>query len=56
MIFSIAMVADYSFDLKNIDMWAHAFSKHNDSFIAAVNVGILTGMIFYFLLVFDQLR
>jgi hypothetical protein len=34
--FSIAMVADYSFDVKNIDIWAPAFFKHNNSFIATV--------------------
>ena len=31
-----AMVADYSFDVKNIDIWAPAFFKHNNSFIATV--------------------
>ena len=36
LIFLIAMVADYSFDVKNIDIWAPAFFKHNDSFIATV--------------------
>ena len=35
---SIAMVADYSFDMKNIDIWAPAFFKHNDSFIVIVHV------------------
>ena len=30
------MFADYSFDVKNIDIWAPAFFKHNDSFIATV--------------------
>ena len=30
------MVADYSFDVKNIDIWAPAFFKHNNSFIATV--------------------
>ena len=34
--FSIAMVADYSFDVKNIDILAPAFFKHNNSFIATV--------------------
>jgi hypothetical protein len=28
--------ADYIIDLKNIDIWAPAFFKHNDSFIATV--------------------
>ena len=36
LIFSIAMVADYSFDVKNIEIWAPAFFKHNNSFIATV--------------------
>ena len=37
MIFSIAMVDDYSFDVKNIDIWVPAFFKHNNSFIATVD-------------------
>jgi hypothetical protein len=40
LIFSIAMVADYSFDMKNIDVWAPAFFKHNNSFIATVTGGL----------------
>ena len=36
LIFSIAMVADYLFDVKNIDIWAPVFFKHNNSFIATV--------------------
>ena len=36
LIFSIAIVADYSFDVKNIDIWAPAFFKHKNSFIATV--------------------
>ena len=32
----IAMVASYSFDVKNIDIWALPFFKHNNSFIATV--------------------
>ena len=35
-IFSIAMVANYSFHMKNIDIWAPAFFKHNNLFIATV--------------------
>ena len=31
--FSIAMVADYLFDVKKIDIWAPTFFKHNNSFI-----------------------
>ena len=32
--FSIAMGADYSFEVKNIEIWVPAFFKHNNSFIA----------------------
>ena len=35
-IFSIAMVANYSFDVKNIDGWTPTFFKHNNSFVATV--------------------
>ena len=34
--FSIAMFADYSFDVKKIDIWVPAFFKYNNSFIATV--------------------
>ena len=37
LIFSIVMVADYSFDVKNIDIWAPAFFKHSNSFTATVS-------------------
>ena len=30
------MGAEYSFDLKNIEIWAPAFFKHNNSFVATV--------------------
>ena len=30
------MVADYSFDVKNIGIWVPTFFKHNNSFIATV--------------------
>ena len=30
------MVTDYSFDVKNIDIWAPAFFKHKNSFMATV--------------------
>ena len=36
LIFSIAMVANYSYEVKNIEIWAPAFFKHNNSFIATV--------------------
>ena len=35
-IFSIAFVADYSYELKNSETWAPTFFKHNNSFIATV--------------------
>ena len=31
------MAADYSFEVKNIDIWVPAFFKHNNSFIATVD-------------------
>ena len=34
--FSIAMVADYLFDVKNIDIWALAFFNRNISFVDTV--------------------
>ena len=36
------MVADYSYDVKNIDIWVPAFFKHNNSFIATVFTRIHT--------------
>ena len=36
LIFSIAMGADYSFEVKNIEIWVTAFFKHNDSSVATV--------------------
>jgi hypothetical protein len=36
LIFSIAMGADYSFEVKNIEIWAPAFFKHKQSFVATV--------------------
>ena len=36
--FSIAMGADYSFEVKNIEVWVPAFFKHNDILsVATVN-------------------
>jgi hypothetical protein len=31
------MGADYSFEVKNIEIWVPAFFKHNNSFVATVN-------------------
>ena len=36
LIVSIAMGADYSFEVKNIEIWAPAFFKHNNSSVATV--------------------
>ena len=36
LIVSIAMVADYLFDVKIFDIWEPAFFKHNNSIIATV--------------------
>ena len=36
LIFSIAIDADYSYEVKNNEIWAPAFFKHNNSFIATV--------------------
>jgi hypothetical protein len=36
LIFSIAMGADYSFEVKNIEIWVPAFFKHNNSSVATV--------------------
>ena len=35
-IFSIAIGADYSYEVKNSKIWAPAFFKHNNLFIATV--------------------
>ena len=37
LIFSIAMSADYSFEVKNIEIWVPAFFKQNNSSVATVN-------------------
>ena len=34
--FSIAMGADYSFEVKNIEIWVPAFFKHDNSSVATV--------------------
>ena len=39
LIFSIAMGADYSFKVKNIEIWVPAFFKHNNSSVATVSHG-----------------
>ena len=38
LIFSIAIDANYSYQVKNSEIWVHAFFKHNNSFIAAVPI------------------
>ena len=35
-IFSIGLGADYSFEVKNIEIWVPAFFKHNNSSVATV--------------------
>ena len=40
------MGADYSFEVKNIEIWAPAFFKHNNSFIATVAELSLTEQVF----------
>ena len=37
LIFSIAIGADYSFEVKSSEIWAPTFFKHNNSFIATVS-------------------
>ena len=37
LIFSIAICADYSYEVKFSEIWAPAFFKHNNSFIATVS-------------------
>ena len=37
LIFSIAMGADYSFEVKNIKIWLPAFFKHNNSSVATMH-------------------
>ena len=36
LIFSIAIGVDYSYEVKNSEIWAPTFFKHNNSFIATV--------------------
>ena len=38
LIFSIAIGADYSFEVINIETWASAFFKDNISFVATVKL------------------
>ena len=45
LIFSIAMGADYSFEVKNIEIWVPAFFKHNNLFIATV---LMKGVFLFF--------
>ena len=40
--FSIVMGADYSFKVKNIEIWARVFFKHNNSFLAIVLMSVRT--------------
>ena len=36
LIFSIAIGANYSYEMKNSEIWVPTFFKHNNSFIATV--------------------
>jgi hypothetical protein len=36
-IFPIAMGADYSFEVRNIEIWVPAFFKHNNSSVGMVD-------------------
>ena len=38
LIFSIAMGANNSFEVKNIEIWVAAFFKHNNSYVATMYV------------------
>ena len=40
LIFSIAIGADYSYEVKNSEIWAHAFFKHNNSSVATVWIDV----------------
>ena len=41
LIFSISMDADYSFEMKTIEIWAPAFFKHNNSFVSTMKANAL---------------
>ena len=41
LIFSIAMCADYSFDVKNIEIWVPTFFKHNNSSVATMRYNLI---------------
>ena len=41
LIYSIALGANYSFEMKSIEIWTPAFFKHNNTFIATVTVLVL---------------
>ena len=41
----IFSIADYSYEVKNSEIEAPAFFKHNNSFIATVSVGLKLGLI-----------
>jgi hypothetical protein len=41
LILSIAMGADYLFEVKNIEIWVLAFFKHNNSSVATVAITMI---------------
>ena len=45
--FSIAIGADYSYEVKNSEIWAPAFFKHNNSFIATVFTQTIIELMFF---------
>ena len=60
MIYSIAIGADYSYEVKNNEIWVPAFFKHNNSFIATVfsvttNAKPFEGLDFLYLILYATL-
>ena len=45
LIFSIAMGANYSFQVKNIEIWVPEFFKHNNSSAATVDLEVLLELV-----------
>ena len=48
LIFSIAIGTDYSYEVKNSEIWAPAFSKHTNSSIATVLKGLKSNIYPYY--------
>ena len=45
MIFSVVMGANYSFQVKNIEIWMPEFFKHNNSSAAIVDLDVLLELV-----------